>query len=185
MEGVRVDVVVDLCSYQTMSWDQRPAKLTEWKCLLRGKYGTDETFDDALARLQVADVQYHSLGYAVSRNNAVNNALLGKLDVELKPDEFKAKKAMRIALSYATSFRGLCLMENGYIALVPWSARRKDRICVLLGEQVLYVLRDVESEREGNIFEYIGECYAHGLMDGEVMKCVQARKATIERFTLV
>jgi hypothetical protein len=51
--------------------------------------------------------------------------------------------------------------------------------------QVLYVLRDVKGEHQENTFEYVGECYTHALMDGEVMRWVEAGEATIEQFTLV
>jgi hypothetical protein len=183
--GVKIDVLLDLISYQSMSPSERRAKLTEWKFSPRNKYAPSSTFDRALASLQVADVKYHVEGFAVARDNAANNALLEKPHAQLTPEEFRAKKAMRIALNHASSFRGLALTRRGYMAVVPWSARKGDRVCGLLGGQVLYVLRDVEGEGRGNSFEYIGECYTHGLMDGEVMRWVEAGDAVVERFTLV
>lgn len=183
--GVRVDEIVDLFSYQTMSWGERRAKLTEWARLLGDRYGTSESYDDALARLQVADVQYDSLGHAIARKNAVNNPLLGKPNDRLTPEEFQAKRALRVALNAATKYRGLCLTAQRNIALVPWSARKQDRICALLGGQVLCVLRDVDAERQGNSFQYIGECYVHGLTDGKAMRPVQAGEVAIEHSTLI
>jgi hypothetical protein len=50
------------------------------------------------------------------------------------------------------------------MALVPQSVREGDQVFVLLGGQVLYVLRPV-----GPTFKFVGECYVHGLMDGEVL----------------
>jgi hypothetical protein len=50
------------------------------------------------------------------------------------------------------------------MALVPQSVREGDQVFVLLGGQVLYVLRPV-----GSAFRFVGECYVHGLMDGEVL----------------
>ena len=185
IRGVNVDVVVDLHSYQSMSWAERQEKVNEWKRLSSNKYATNETFDVALARMQVADVQYSDAGYAVARNNSVNNALLGKATAELTPEESRAKLRMRMALSYTTQFRGLCLTKKGFLAMVPSSAKVDDRICALLGGQVLYVLRPMEGARHINKCEYIGECYVHGLMDGEVMNWVQDGKAVTEQFTLI
>jgi Heterokaryon incompatibility protein (HET) len=185
ISGIRIDEIVDLFSYQSMSWDERRAKLTDWKKKLGNKYPTKETFDEALARVQVADLQYSDDGYAMARNNVVNNALLGKPRAGLTPEEFKAQGQMRTALSFTTSFRGICLTKKGYVGMVPWSARKGDRICSLLGGQVLYVLRAREGVQQGNEHEYIGECYAHGLMDGEVMSWVEHGKAVIEGFTLI
>ena len=185
VKGVRADVIIDLFSYETMSSEERQAKINEWERVIGSEYCTGETFDNALARLQVADVQYTPQGHAVARNNSVNEAILNKVDAELTGDEFRAKRAMTIAWAHTTRFRGLCLTEKGHIAVVPCSARLQDRICVLLGGQVLYVLRDVKGEHQENTFEYVGECYTHGLMDGEVMRWVEAGEATIEQFTLV
>ena len=185
VKGVRADVIIDLYSYETMSSDQRKAKINDWKRVIGSEYCNGETFENALARLQVADVQYTTQGHAVARNSSVDDDILSKPDAELTGDEFKVKRAMTIAWNHTTGFRGLCLTEKGYIAVVPRSARLRDRICVLLGGQVLYVLRDVGGARQENTFEYIGECYTHGLMDGEVMRWVQAGEAAIEDFTLV
>jgi Heterokaryon incompatibility protein (HET) len=185
IKGVLVDVIVDLFDYYTMTWDQRRGKCNAWSAKLNKKYPTNETFDVALARVQVADVQYNDFSYAISRNNSVSNPLLGKPRAELTPDEFKAQSQMRTALTRATAFRGVCLTKQGYLGLVPRSARKGDRICVLLGGQVLYVLRAKDGAEQGNKNEYIGECYVHGLMDGEVMSWVQEGKAVMERFVLV
>ena len=54
------------------------------------------------------------------------------------------------------------------MGLVPAAARLGDRIVLIFGGSVLYVLRP----REGLLasqYEFVGECYIHGLMDGEVL----------------
>ncbi|KAJ9603025.1 hypothetical protein H2200_012320 [Cladophialophora chaetospira] len=187
VEGVRADIIADLWSYESMSSVEGGAKLNEWKSLLGGKYGADESFDEALARVQVADVQYTKEGYAIARNNAVDNLLLLKPTAELTLEEARAKANMRVAFLSTKSLRGLCLTRKGYLAMVPSSAKIGDCICVLLGGQVTYVLRDVTGARQGNMCEYIGECYTHGLMDGEVMRWVRDGRPgfAIEQFTLV
>lgn len=186
LQGILIDTVSDLCSYHTISWDQRRAKLTEWKTQLNSKYGIEETYDSALARMQVADIRYGPYGsYPIGRGNAVNNALLGKPTARLTPEETTAKQGMTIALSWATSYRQMCLTEKEKLALVPWSAQKGDKICVLLGGQVLYVLRPVAGTSRRNIFEYIGECYVHGLMDGQAMELDENGGQVVEDVVLV
>ena len=54
-------------------------------------------------------------------------------------------------------------------------------MCILLGGQVLYTLRYPGA---GDEFEYIGEAYVHGLMDGVVMDWVASGIARVESFIL-
>lgn len=80
----------------------------------------------------------------------------------------------------ATAFRRFATTKCGYIGLVPSYAEVEDEIWVLLGGQVLYVLR--EAERKYILFgekgyEFIGECYMHGLMDGEAMQPLNEGRA--------
>ena len=67
-----------------------------------------------------------------------------------------------------TRLRKLCRSKKGY----------------LLGGQVLYVLRPRGSFTNAPKHEYIGECYVHGLMDGEVVKWVKEGSAGIVPFIL-
>ena len=60
--------------------------------------------------------------------------------------------------------RRFCSTTDGRIGLVPRSAAAGDVICVLYGGRVPYVLRPC---KDG--YTLIGECYIHGLMDGEAM----------------
>ncbi|KAH8890228.1 HET-domain-containing protein [Thozetella sp. PMI_491] len=54
--------------------------------------------------------------------------------------------------------------EKGYIGTAPVTIQDGDLICVLKGGQTPYALR---REEEG--YRFIGACYVHGVMDGEVM----------------
>lgn len=70
--------------------------------------------------------------------------------------------------------------EGGKIGLAPAAAMLGDKICPLLGGQVLYVLR----ERGEGKWEFVGECYVHGLMDGEALGLGQEYKERVEEFIL-
>ncbi|KAF5624476.1 heterokaryon incompatibility (het-6OR allele) [Fusarium sp. NRRL 52700] len=53
--------------------------------------------------------------------------------------------------------------EKGYMGLGPPDIQPGDAVCLLLGGSVAYVLRRSAHET----WTYVGECYVHGIMDGE------------------
>jgi hypothetical protein len=61
--------------------------------------------------------------------------------------------------------RRLCRTNSGYIGLVPGYAQEGDEVCVVSGARVPFVLR-----AQGTFYSLIGECYVHGIMDGEALK---------------
>lgn len=65
------------------------------------------------------------------------------------------------------------------MALAPQGARSGDEVFVLFGGQVLYVLRDV-----GGTYRFLGECYVHGLMDGEVLDILAAGLAEVSEVVI-
>jgi len=80
-----------------------------------------------------------------------------------------------------TACRRLATTESGYLGVVPSDAEIGDEIWVLQKGHVLYVLRRSEKQ-DGHVF--VGECYVHGFMDGEVMDFVQRGERTVELVTL-
>lgn len=78
---------------------------------------------------------------------------------------------VRHALRRAVRNRRLCVTEKGYLGLVPRQARQGDRVCVLVGCHVPFVVREeADGGPEERRFRLVGECYVHGVMDGEVME---------------
>lgn len=53
---------------------------------------------------------------------------------------------------------------EGYYALCPPAAAPGDKLCLLLGGQTLFCLRPA-----GDSYLFLGECYVHGVMDGEAL----------------
>ncbi|KAK3695771.1 heterokaryon incompatibility protein-domain-containing protein [Podospora appendiculata] len=53
---------------------------------------------------------------------------------------------------------------KGYLALLPFDAEKEDRIVLLQGGKTPYVVRPRRAEAR---WEFIGDCYVHGIMDGE------------------
>lgn len=83
------------------------------------------------------------------------------------------------SLLYAIVGRSFFWSNEEYMGLAPGEARAGDLICVLLGGQVLYVLRP-----KGEGFHFIGECYMHGMMSGEAMRPLESKSTKIQRFLI-
>ncbi|KAK0508970.1 hypothetical protein JMJ35_008341 [Cladonia borealis] len=77
-------------------------------------------------------------------------------------------------LRYAR-MRRLAYSMNGYMALVSHQAMEGDLLYALFGGSVLYTLRP-----KGDQFILVGECYVHGLMDGEAMQFLETGQAVTE-----
>ncbi|EON66518.1 hypothetical protein W97_05763 [Coniosporium apollinis CBS 100218] len=67
-----------------------------------------------------------------------------------------------------------CVTQNGYMGNAPRSTLPGDKICVLYGARVPFVLRE-----EGASYRIIGDCYIHGLMDGEAFQLKHWREEMI------
>jgi len=100
------------------------------------------------------------------------------------------------SLRRITNGRRLCLTSTGNMGMVPERARPGDLICVLLGGSTPYVLRllsygltgDQSSKASaGSVaqkYELLGQCYIHGLMDGEPMDMLEQGQFKLQEFIL-
>ena len=99
----------------------------------------------------------------------------------LSPSQTLRRNEMNVALKSASGCRGLCWIRGARMGIVPAAAKVGDLVCVLLGGQVLYVLRSTD---QYNLYEIVGECYIHGLMDGEAFEYGDAQAMNKETFCL-
>jgi hypothetical protein len=53
---------------------------------------------------------------------------------------------------------------SGWLGVAPISTRVGDRVCILLGGATPFMIRS-----EGKRYRLIGECYVHGIMNGELI----------------
>ena len=65
---------------------------------------------------------------------------------------------------------------------VPNQAVQGDVVCILLGCSVPVVLRGTDKAAK---WEFVGECYWHGFMDGEALRLRDGEKVTAREFKLV
>ena len=84
--------------------------------------------------------------------------------------------------------RRFFISSSGYIGLVPSATMIGDRICVLSGGRMPYVLRPCHKKTGEDVsdsleYTFIGDAYVHGLMDGEAFDMVE--KGSLEMQTLI
>jgi hypothetical protein len=61
--------------------------------------------------------------------------------------------------------RRLGITDKSYAGLVPTSTRRGNKVCTLHGFAVTFILRE-----RGPRYELVGDCYMHGMMQGEMLE---------------
>ena len=59
--------------------------------------------------------------------------------------------------------------EKGYFEVGPAYMKENDLVCVLYGGGVPFLLRP-----KNNFYHLVGECYVHGIMDGEAITMLEA-----------
>ncbi|KAH6955989.1 heterokaryon incompatibility protein-domain-containing protein [Ilyonectria sp. MPI-CAGE-AT-0026] len=144
--------------------------LTQWKNMAFATpsepYNTRLEKEDAFWRTILTDRELEGLHF---KDNAgwVPAKRLSSTAIYIPPktadEEQKVLRAMRRGL--CVYGRRFCISENGYFCLLPATSRKGDLISVLLGGEVPYVLR----RQAMNIFRMVGECYVHGIMNGELV----------------
>jgi hypothetical protein len=84
-----------------------------------------------------------------------------------------------MALATSGQCRRLFITSYGYIGIAPSAALEGDLVCVLWGCSVSVILR-----REGNRYIFIGECYTHGVMDGEAIDNAKVHIPDVRSFLI-
>ena len=75
--------------------------------------------------------------------------------------------------------RRLVNTKDGRLGLAPDLAKKRDLICILFGCSVPIVLRRHQDAGTGEeYFQFIGECYIHGIMMGEALD--MAKRASVD-----
>ncbi|KAF2804652.1 uncharacterized protein BDZ99DRAFT_149700 [Mytilinidion resinicola] len=86
------------------------------------------------------------------------------------------------AMVAANEDRRYFTTRGGYLGIGPVGIRSGDLVCIILDADVPFVLRKSAANGAGNAqFELVGECYVHGIMDGEFLRS----NPEILEFTLV
>jgi hypothetical protein len=70
--------------------------------------------------------------------------------------------------------RKFCITKEKYLAIVPPGTKQDDMICIIHGAQTPLILRRMcnnnrEDKTKTDIYAFVGECYVHGMMKGEML----------------
>ncbi|KAI1840931.1 hypothetical protein JX266_012867 [Neoarthrinium moseri] len=84
---------------------------------------------------------------------------------------------VRAALRRVTRKRRLGITSKGYLGLFPRYCKNGDLLYLVEGCHVPFLLRPAGDIEGGH--RLVGECYVHGIMDGEALKLESADKADI------
>lgn len=182
VKGVRCDIIQDIIALhgREVTTEANRGKGKIWEAAANYKYFTGEEWAVAMKRACALDIN-RSSGRPCGRNFTYDkNAIRSPFEAKLI-SEYETRMAAVSTTGSVFPMRNICLTEKGYIGIVPETTEVGDIVCVLLGGQVLYTLRYPGA---GDEYEYIGEAYIHGLMDGVVMKWVANGAAPVETFIL-
>lgn len=108
-----------------------------------------------------------SLVPAKLSTNHLNSALAATKDEEMSVLFFQEQASM------VCRHRRFFIAENGYYGLGPHNMQPQDKIAVLFGARVPFILRPF-----GNRWKLVGECYVNGIMHGEAID--MWRKGSLE-----
>ena len=92
---------------------------------------------------------------------------------------FKAEDFLNNA-EMACDRRRLGITRRGHLMLGPEIAETGDLVCVVFGAKTPYVFRRLTD----GTYQYIGDCYVHGIMDGEAMMLLKDGTVKEQSFTL-
>jgi hypothetical protein len=120
--------------------------------------------------VQRAPIEY-AIAYRVCRKQYEATKVDGHIDMDVFSRSIVPEDLLHYTSFYNTVLRhcmgrNLCVTTEGYLGNVPNGSLKGDKICILFGSAVPFVLRECER----GFFKLIGECYIHGIMDGEVMR---------------
>jgi hypothetical protein len=63
-------------------------------------------------------------------------------------------------------YRVFITTERGYMGVTADTTKPGDLVCIIRGAQVPLILRE---SGDGTTFKFVGDCYIHGIMDGEAV----------------
>ncbi|KAF2237040.1 hypothetical protein EV356DRAFT_512308 [Viridothelium virens] len=85
---------------------------------------------------------------------------------KLDPERYNFRHGFDVVINQVCFGRRLASTEDGFMGIVPDASKTGDTVCVLWGGQTLYVVRAAADSR----YQFLGECYMHGLMHGEALE---------------
>lgn len=129
---------------------------------------TGESLDQAFNRTVMADIGRANLrsDSELSRGFAMDWSLVSGDASTMSSEQRMRRVWMLVDMKLSSFGRRFFRTTSGLMGLAPAAAEIDDIVCSLFGGQVLHVLRPIVGEH----YEFMGECYVHGMMDGEAVE---------------
>jgi hypothetical protein len=97
-------------------------------------------------------------------------------------DEFDTKGFLaRFLATTVEMAERLTTTNQGHVFMAPCRARKDDAVCVLLRCSMPVVLQGQKGE---DLYEFIGECYLYGFLNGNVLDKVDSPRGNMQSFRL-
>jgi hypothetical protein len=88
------------------------------------------------------------------------------IDLVSQASLIQLEKAYMLLMSVCYT-RRMAVLSNSRVAVLPAAAKIGDKIAAFRGGHALYLLRPLQNRDE---YQFIGECYVDGWMDGELVE---------------
>ena len=151
-------------------------------------YPTGEPVMDVLWKTITLNLYSSSAGINTSyRTGLPNAALISSVSVARRffesAKDFGNSSAVReiattqnynaAGIAFATLGNDLhgwkfAILSGYYVSMVPITAQKGDIVVIISGARVPYVLRPVPHTKDSIRYNLVGECYVHGIMQGEL-----------------
>nr|POF04187.1 heterokaryon incompatibility protein 6, or allele [Quercus suber] len=185
--GVMIDKLKDIIVNDGPDLEQIRAvgmqKGRQWAFEANHKYFTGESFENAINRTTVLDLVWSEEIKPTERGNMLDLTFLRRPRSELSIEEYQQQLNMRIAQRQTSALRNLGRTYQLFLAMIPDTAVVGDTIWALAGGQALYVMRRPNADTEQ--YQYVGECYVHGLMDGDIARRLHIGELNMRDISLV
>jgi hypothetical protein len=170
----------NLATYGEVQQDREDATVASchrWEAYVRGlkhtAYGDAKASrsKEAFWRTLIADWSFDWQQRPDASWEANFEIWMRRSDNDMHPDLLRRAKIFDYYAPAVTRLmtRAIAVTDEGYFGIVPGRAKRGDSIVLLKGGTVPYVIREATSTAAKGKYEFVGECYVHGVMDGELL----------------
>jgi len=114
---------------------------------------------------------YHrALLYCLSHSTGNPDINTKSLIAEYEAESSLVVDFLRRVQSVIWNRKFLVCAKGDWVGLAPMAAKTYDVVCILYGCSVPVLLRPMPSPMDVQYWSVVGECYVHGIMDGEAVK---------------
>ena len=154
-------------TYSQVSHTSKTIEDAFWRTLIGSKTHLDTPAPESYAdEYEALLVRQRFAQEAIDRAQQTGENVLVQDDTGAWLQAERESRLYRHALQNMMYTKKYALTEKGYMGMLPSGSQAGDQICLVSGTAVPYVVR-----RETNkSWTLIGECYIHGVMNGELLQ---------------